>query len=365
VNNARVLRETVDVCRTAAISAQAQHSPLDVLTNLTDSVSRLTPTPHIIGLEQHKRDTLEMLEAQIREAAETHRPVLNGISTGYPSLDRYTAGFHPGELIMIAARPSVGKSALALNLAVRAAQAGRGVMFFSIEMPSWQMMFRAISIIGRVDNHRLHKGTLSKDQFEAAIASVKSLCELPLWIDETSTITPTQIHSRAKEQQARHLISLVIVDYLQLIRAARQHDSKQVEVSEISAGLKAMARDLNVPVIAISQVSRAAVHGDGGSPQLHHLRDSGALEQDADVVLMLHRKDKKEDMNLVRNVDMRIEKQRNGQAGVTIPFSFILAEQRFEEREWKGRDESEVEPKRTSYAERSQPPETEDEEGLF
>lgn len=359
VHRAKVNRETVDVCRAAAISAKAMHDPLEVLTDLSESVSRLTPTPHVIGLEQHKTETLDMLEAQIRESAETHKPVLNGVSTGYAGLDRYTAGFHPGELIMIAARPSVGKSALALNMAIRSAQAGRGVLFFSIEMPSWQMMFRAVSIIGRVDNYRLHKGTLPKDHLESAMAALHSMRELPLWIDETSTITPTVIHSRAKEYCARHSLALVIVDYLQLVRAARRHDSKQVEVSEISAALKHMARDLDMPVIALSQVSRGAVHNDGKGPQLHHLRDSGALEQDADVVLILNR-DEKSDSPVVRNIDMRIEKQRNGQAGVTIPFTFILAEQRFEERQWSGHSKDEL--KRGGYADRSQPPEEDEEE---
>ena len=253
------------------------------------------------------------------ESLQENKDQIRGIHTGFRDLDNLLAGFQKSDLIILAARPSVGKTSLALDIARQTAiQHGNAVGIFSLEMSSQQLTDRMLATEAKVDSWKLRTGRLSSDQeYEQLRNGMDRLSSAPIYIDDKSERTVLQMRSIARRLKAEKGLALVIVDYLQLIvpGTTRQSDSMVQQVTEISRSLKGMARELDVPVLALSQLSRA-VEQRGGTPRLSDLRDSGSIEQDADVVMFIHREDKTNENSDRPNIaDILIEKHRNGPVG--------------------------------------------------
>ena len=270
----------------------------------------------------------------------THRrEPITGIPTGFLQLDEWTAGLQPGDLIVLAARPSMGKTTLALNLAAHAAMRhGRTVGIFSLEMSHQQLFSRMLCAEARVDAHRLRTGRISKDDWQRIIKVFAELSDTPMFIDDTPGVSISEMRAKTRRLKLERGLDLVIVDYLQLMQGRGRYDSRQQEISDISRSLKEMAKELQLPVVALSQLSRAPEQRSTGEkrPQLSDLRESGAIEQDADVVMFLFREEvyKKDDPELKGKAELIIGKQRNGPTG-TVDLHFIREFTTFVNPEWR------------------------------
>ncbi len=261
---------------------------------------------------------------------------ITGLATGYSQLDNLTSGLQPSELIILAARPSVGKTALALNITENAAlRQNASVAIFSLEMSKESLLMRLLASLAHVDTHKFRTGHLSREDWRGMTHSLGELSQTPLWIDDSGSATVTEIGAKARRLKRDRGLSLVVIDYLQLIAARGRFSNRNEEVSSITRGLKGLAKELKIPVLVLSQLTRAPER-ETRSPQLADLRESGAIEQDADVVLFLHRpnlfKKKGEVTDEERGeTEFKIAKQRNGPVD-SIPFVFIGKFTRFEER---------------------------------
>jgi replicative DNA helicase len=270
----------------------------------------------------------------------THRrEPITGISTGFVQLDESTAGLQPSDLVVLAARPSMGKTTLALNIAAHAAlRRGRTIGMFSLEMSHQQLFSRLLCSEARVDAHRLRTGRIGKDEWQRIIKTFAELSEAPMFIDDTPGIGITEMRAKARRLKLERGLDLLVVDYLQLMRGRGRYESRQQEISDISRSLKEMAKELGIPIIALSQLSRAPEQRSTGEkrPQLSDLRESGAIEQDADVVLFLFREEvyKKDDPDLKGKAELIIGKQRNGPTG-TVDLHFIREFTTFVNPEWR------------------------------
>ena len=253
------------------------------------------------------------------------KETVTGVPTGFYKFDEMTSGLQRSDLVVVAARPSMGKSAFAATIAEYAAlEKGIGVAFFSLEMSKEQVVMRMLCSQARVDASKVRTGMLASSDWPLLTRAAAKLSNAPYYIDDTPAISPLELRAKARRLKAAHNIGLVVVDYLQLMRGATtKSENRQQEISEISRSLKALARELRVPVIAISQLSRAVESRQDHRPQLSDLRESGAIEQDADVVVLLVREDyydaKPENIGLAEII---IAKQRNGPTGsVKLRFS--------------------------------------------
>ncbi|EKD99399.1 MAG: hypothetical protein ACD_22C00266G0001, partial [uncultured bacterium] len=257
------------------------------------------------------KDTLEITFERLDELSK-HRGALRGVPTGIKSLDKMLSGLQKENLIILAARPSVGKSSLAINIGQYAAVNHKiGVAMFSLEMGRESIVDRMISAQGNIDNWRITTGNLETEDFEKYSIAAGELAEAPYYIDDTPGIGVMEMRTKARRLMAEHEIGLIIVDYLQLVRG-RNLESRVQEVSEISQALKNLARELKVPVLALSQLSRAVEQRGGDKkPQLSDLRDSGSIEQDADVVMFLYRPNDEDR----ENYQLLLSKHRNGPTG--------------------------------------------------
>ncbi len=243
---------------------------------------------------------------------------VTGIPTGFREFDRLTAGLQPGELIIIAGRPSMGKTALALNIGYNAANiTGKAVAFFSLEMSKLQLGIRLLGFDAGIDASRLRTGFLKDKEWELLTESANRLSEMPIYIDDTSTISVLEMKAKCRRLKKNHELCLVIIDYLQLIQGHKSYESRQLEISDISRMLKALAKDLNVPVVALSQLNRRVEERQNKRPQLADLRESGAIEQDADVIAFIYRDEVYNPNNPeTKNIaEIIIAKQRNGPTG--------------------------------------------------
>jgi replicative DNA helicase len=251
----------------------------------------------------------------------SHRGEISGIRTGFAELDAMTTGLQKSDLIVLAARPSVGKTSLALNVAENAAvRDGKSVGIFSLEMSKEQLVLRLLSSVGDIDSQRLRSGFLEEMDFTRVAAAMTSLSEARVFIDDTPNISTMELRTKARRLQAEAGLDLVIVDYLQLMQASTaSRDANRVqEVSEISRGLKALARELSVPVIALSQLSRQPEMRESKEPRLSDLRESGAIEQDADLVMFLWRDKERgqdDEASDVEEINLHLAKHRNGPTG--------------------------------------------------
>jgi replicative DNA helicase len=270
---------------------------------------------------------------QIEELS-NQKTAVTGLETGFVDLDRMTAGFHPSDLIIVAARPGLGKTSLCLNIAEHAAiKNKKSVGIFSLEMSKEQLVKRLLCSESRIDAHRINTGFLNKDDWHRLSRASGDLSETRIFIDDTANVTVPELRSKARRLSLEHGLDLIIVDYLQLMSGTSQRfENRTQEISQISRGLKGIAKELSVPVIAVSQLSRAVESrtGEHRKPQLSDLRESGSIEQDADLVLFIYREDMvnptEENTGLA---ELIIGKQRNGPTG-NIQLAFLKQFTRFD-----------------------------------
>jgi len=266
----------------------------------------------------HIKDILKERFEEIQKVHET-RQSITGLSSGFIDLDTYTAGFHPSDLVIIAGRPSMGKTSFALNIAQHVGLTEkRAVAIFSLEMSKELLVQRLLCSEAQVDAQRVRRGFTQPKDIERLTNAAGLLSEAPIFIDDTPAISTLDMRARARRLKSEYDIALVIIDYLQLARCSERSENRQQEISSISRSLKALAKELSIPVIALSQLSRA-VEARGGDrrPMLSDLRESGAIEQDADLVLFLYRPEFYDpgDPEKVGKADLIIGKQRNGPTG--------------------------------------------------
>ncbi len=338
------VRDLVTMVPTSANAASyakivADKSVMRRLIRINDEISNLCytgqePLPEI--LEKTEKDVFDLLQSRtgedfepidkivmdalerIEKAAST-KGAVTGIPTGFVDLDYKLSGLQPSDLILIAARPSMGKTALALNIAQYVAfKKNMGVVIFSLEMSREQLVNRLFSLESNVDAQNIRTGNLKEDEWEKLVEGAGIVGASKLIIDDTPDITVSELRSKCRKYKLEHDVQLVIVDYLQLMSGSldRRAENRQQEISEISRSLKALARELNVPVIALSQLSRAPENRPDKRPMLSDLRESGAIEQDADVVMFLYRDEYyNKDTEYKKQAEVIIAKQRNGPVG--------------------------------------------------
>ncbi|MBR3233617.1 replicative DNA helicase [Candidatus Saccharibacteria bacterium] len=249
-----------------------------------------------------------------------NKGALRGLKTGFRDLDNITAGLQKGDLIIIGARPAMGKTTFAQNIAYNAATINkRGVLFFSMEMASNEIVDRMISDVSGIDNWSIRTGNVSDEDFAKIGDALGEMGEVPLYIDDTSSMTVLELRNRARRAKHDHDIGLVIIDYLTLLEGSDRYKGNRVqEVTEISRGLKTLARELDIPVVALAQLNRQVTNRDDPRPTLSDLRESGSIEQDADLVMMLHRKDyyhNEEGYEPTNITELLIQKHRHGRVG--------------------------------------------------
>ena len=242
---------------------------------------------------------------------------IEGVPTGYTELDDMLTGLHPGELVLVAGRPSMGKTSIGMNFIENAAiRAGKKAAVFSLEMPAEQLAMRMLCTEARVDMQRVRRGQLSDDEWQSLCNAMVSIGPATIYVDATPGITPSGVRSKARRLQLEHGLDVIMIDYLSLMTGVGKFGSRQEEVSSISRSLKALAIELGVPVIALQQLSRAPTGRSNHRPVLSDIRDSGAIEQDADVVMFIHREDYYDPETPDKNIaEIIIAKQRNGSLG--------------------------------------------------
>jgi len=242
---------------------------------------------------------------------------ITGISTGFGDMDRMTAGLQRGELIIVAGRPSMGKTTLAMNIAENAAIGSQvPTAIFSMEMSAEQLTFRMIGSIGRVNQTRLRTGKLSDEDWSRIDSAVSMMSSAPVFIDDGGALSPTDVRARARRLKREHGLGLIVVDYLQLMQVTGTVENRATEISEISRSLKALAKELDVPVIALSQLNRSVEQRQDKKPVMSDLRESGAIEQDADLIVFIYREEVYEPDTPRKGIaDIIIAKQRNGPVG--------------------------------------------------
>jgi replicative DNA helicase len=264
------------------------------------------------------------------------RDLVSGLATGFVDLDERTSGLQDGDLVIVAARPSMGKTSFCLNVAQHAAlRAGVTVGIFSLEMSKEQLVLRMLCADARVDAHRLRTGKLHEKDWTRLAKAYTELANARIFIDDSATATPLEMRAKARRLKAEHGLGLIVVDYIQLVSGAGRIENRQQEISSISRSLKGLAKELNVPVVALSQLSRAPEARTDKRPQLSDLRESGALEQDADVVMFIYREEEYKPTEENKGIaEIIIGKQRNGPTG-SLRLAFIKEFTRFENLEWR------------------------------
>lgn len=323
-----IARELIRICE--EIKLRAFEGELDTF-NLLDEAEaflfELSETRHRKSAQPIKQlafDTMKMLD----KIKDQHNG-LTGVTTGLLDLDQITSGWQNSDLVVLAARPSQGKTALALSFARNAAMPAQAmpkvpVAVFSLEMGSMQLVLRMLCAEAKVDMQRARKGQMNDDEWRRMSMTIGRLSEAPIFIDDTPAITPLEIRAKARRLKARHGIGLIIVDYLQLMSAGKSMESREREISMISRSLKALAKELSIPVIALSQLNRSVESRNDRRPLLSDLRESGAIEQDADVVLFIYRAEtyglentvvRGETVPAAGVAEIIVGKQRNGPVG--------------------------------------------------
>ncbi len=319
VKEKRVLRDLI--AASAEVTEAAFDAPEDI-DQLLDSVeqrlfaiSQHSHAPRFLGLKDELQGAYERIE-KIHQG----KGALRGLTTGFHELDGYLSGLQKSDMIVIGARPSMGKTSLALDIARNVAlKDGKSVGIFSLEMAKDQVVDRLIAAEARVSLWKLRTGKLNDDvDFQLIQSALDSLSKTKVFIDDTPSPNILQMRSTARRLQAEHGLDLLVIDYLQLITPRTKSDNVVSQITEISRGLKTLARELNIPVIALSQLSRAVDQRDQKVPRLSDLRESGSIEQDSDVVLLIYRKDKNQQDTPIDEMNMAeilVAKHRNGPTG--------------------------------------------------
>jgi replicative DNA helicase len=308
-------RALIDVSRTIIENSHnLTQETEDVLDGAERDLFRVTEariTGEIVPIEQIVEETLEQINKLFN-----NKQAVTGISSGFTDIDNKLTGFHAAELIILAARPSMGKTALALNFMNHIVlREQKPVFFFSLEMPSSQLLMRLICIEGLIDAQRLRTGHLNNDEMRQIYAAAERFKGAPILIDDTPSVTIADIRAKARRAAQREQLGMVIIDYMQLISSSSKVDRQQ-QIAEISRGLKLLARELQCPILSLSQLSRTVESRSDQRPILSDLRESGSIEQDADVVMFIFREDRvKPDTERKGRADVIIAKQRNGPIG--------------------------------------------------
>lgn len=300
---------------------------LDVAEQRIFQISEGKVRPGFVPVKEIVKGSFEMIE-RLYEKQER----ITGVPTGYRDLDDLTSGLHPGDLIVVAGRPSMGKTALCLNIAEHVGIEKREpVAIFSLEMAKEQLGVRMLCSQARVDSHKLRSGFLGESDWPKLTTAAGRLSEAPIFIDDSPAISIHEMRAKARRLQREHGLSLLIVDYLQLMRGRSGSENRQQEISEVSRSLKALAKEIRVPVIALSQLSRAVeTRGGAKRPILADLRESGAIEQDADVIIFIYREEVYNPVPENRGkAEINVAKQRNGPTD-TINLVFLGRYTRFE-----------------------------------
>ncbi|MBI4388089.1 MAG: replicative DNA helicase [Candidatus Omnitrophica bacterium] len=309
---------------------------LDRAEHLIFELSQRRIEGHFVRLKEIIKDSIETID-QLYQRKEH----VTGIASGFHEFDIRTAGLQPSDLIIIAGRPSMGKSAFTASICEHAGVVlQKPVAFFSLEMSKEQLVQRMLCSHARVDAQKVRTGYLSHADWPKLTSAAGKLSEAPIFIDDTPALTALEVRAKARRLKAQYGIELVVVDYLQLMRGTTSSENRQQEISDISRSLKALARELRIPVIAVSQLSRAVENRTGNRPQLSDLRESGAIEQDADVVVFLYREEYYRPSEENRNkAEAVIAKQRNGPTG-SIDLLFLKEWTRFENPEFHRESEA-------------------------
>ncbi|BBO31797.1 replicative DNA helicase [Lacipirellula parvula] len=279
------------------------------------SILETRGTGHVTQISEVLQHSLDRIDARME-----HQNTSSGVETGFIDFDQMTGGLQKSELIILAARPSMGKTALAMNMAEHAGLTGVATLFVSLEMAAIELGDRLLCSVARVNGNRLRNGTVSHEERRKLINAAARISQAPLFIDDAPSRTMTEIAANARRLKRSHDLGLIVIDYLQLIDPDNSRDPRQEQVSKISRRLKGLAREMQVPVLCLGQLNRQVESSSSNKPQLSHLRESGAIEQDADIVMFVHREEyymtNEEDREQVRGqADLLIRKNRSGPVG--------------------------------------------------
>jgi replicative DNA helicase len=336
VRDKALLRGLIHAANAAIARASEQADPAEEILNDAEATLFQLSEKRIgrgfMGVQEIVKESFGSVDALLQRGQR-----ITGLETHYVDLDEMTSGLQPADLVIIAARPSMGKTAFAMNIAENAATGeGKIVGIFSLEMSREALLLRMLCSCARVDSHKMRTGSLWREDMEKVVRAMDKLANAPLFIDDTPGISLSEMRAKARrlQQQNQGRLDLVIVDYLQLMSStgSKRYENRTQEVSAISRGLKALAKELRVPVIALSQLSRAPEsRGGDHRPQLADLRESGSIEQDADVVMFIFREEvyKPDDPELDGKAELIIAKQRNGPTG-KVNLAFFKRSTRFE-----------------------------------
>jgi replicative DNA helicase len=329
VRQKAIVRELIEAANEVLREGYANtHSAADLLEMAEQRVFQIAEDG-VTGETVELSDVMTQAMDRIVARSE-HRHAVTGVGTGFYELDDMTCGFQAGQLIILAARPSMGKTALALNVCEHVAiDQGRAVLFVSLEMGALELAERLLCARAKVDGHKLRTGNLGQREMVVLGEGYNELSHAPMFIDDTPTRNMLQITANARRLKLRRELGLVVVDYIQLVDAEESRDSRQEQIAKISRRLKALARDLKVPVIALSQLNRAVETREDRRPRMADLRESGAIEQDADMVLLLHRPEYYDPNDQPGIAELIVAKNRSGATG-TIKLTFLKNLTRFE-----------------------------------
>lgn len=327
VRNKALQRKVIEVAMSIVQEGLADRTSVDELVASTEDrlntlvAQKWKPSYYTIS------DVVSEVYQQLKQRM-TDESLAFGVPTGFRDLDHRTFGLQKGNLVILAARPGLGKTALALNFATNAAKKGHPVVVFSLEMSRDELGFRILSSEGDLDGYKLRTGRLDRDELARFIETVRTVQELPMVIDDTPAITIMELRARARRLKREGKCAFIIVDYLQLVKASPGIESREQQIAEISRSLKALAKELEVPVLALSQLNRSVESRKPPKPMLSDLRESGAIEQDADVILFIYREGKYDEKADQNKAEIIIGKQRNGATG-SVEMAFFGDRTRF------------------------------------
>jgi len=334
-----LLRRMISVCTTSA--ARCYEEQGDVKTLIDDvekqifTVGEERVRGELPDIKEHVNAAIDAIEKLYKNKGE-----VTGIPTGYKKLDQMTSGMHPSEMIVIAARPSMGKTALAMNIAEHVAvDHGTPVAVFSLEMSASQLVQRLLCSRARVNLQGVRNGFLGKGEQQNIFKASTAFSNSKIYIDDTAGLSILELRAKSRRLMDKHNLGLIVIDYLQLLRSnsKRGQENRQIEIAEISGGIKALAKELSIPIIVLAQLNRKSEDRGDGKPRISDLRESGSIEQDADVVGLLYRsayyaKDEEEKSEKGGEAELIIAKQRNGPTG-EVPLTFLSEFTRFETRD--------------------------------
>ena len=334
VEREAVLRRLIGAASQIAALAYEEADDVDEVVDRAEQlifgVSERRVRRDLVPVRQVMHNVVERIDYLNR-----HQGDVMGVPTGFAKLDKLLGGFQKSDLVILAARPSVGKTSLALNFALNAARRFHKVVgFFSLEMSAEQIVQRLLSMETGIDQQRLRQGEIRDDEWDMLMRAAAELSETMLYIDDTPAMSAIELRTKARRLQAEHGLDLVVVDYLQLMRGDNRSENRVQEISYISRSLKSLAREVEAPLIALSQLSRAVEQRTDHKPQLSDLRESGAIEQDADVVMFIYREDMAKENPERKNIaDVIVAKHRNGPTD-TVPLYFQKELTRFADLEY-------------------------------